>query len=373
MKKFAFLFLIAAMALGLASCKEEEKSGDDVTGLKSGFYILNQGNMSTKLPGSIIAYNADSGESTDASGNAFMDANNIELGEDAMQMIQCGSRMFISVYTSNIIWAVDPYTLEIIGKIQPTGVAVSPRYMTVANGKLYVSMYTGYVCEIDPLSLEITRTVKVGPNPEQLAVLGQTLVVTNSDGMNLAENMINCSLSFIDLKTFTQTELKDYNVICNPTKCVSNGTDLFIICMGNYADIPAMVKKVTGNTIDDIQDVCLGTEMNISGNNLFVINSPFGGELSDISYKAYDTKSLSEKGDFIKMEAGKDSWIEYPVNSFINPENGEIIVLSYRLASNGYAQFTEPCYANIYDKAGNFKKRIECGVCATDVVFINKK
>lgn len=370
MKKFAFL-LLAALTFGFAACKEDLKEPVGGDPVELGFYVLNQGNMSTKLPGSITVYNSLTGESSGEDGDGFLDKNGVLLGEDAMQMVTCGNTMFISVYTSNIIWAVEPMTLKVIGSIRPTGDAVNPRFMTVANGKLYVSMYTGYVCEIDPLTLEITRTVKVGPNPEQLAVVGQILIVTNSDGMNWAGGNANCSLSFVDLKTFTQTELKDYDVICNPTKCVSNGKDVFIICMGNYADIPAKVKKVNGETIEDIQDVCLGTSMTISGNNLYVINSPFGGELSDITYKVYDTQTLQEKGDFIEMKEGEDSWVEYPVGAFVNSWNSEVVVLSYKLDSNNYAQFTAPGYANVYDKTGNFIRRIPCGVGPTDVLFIN--
>lgn len=372
MKKFAFLFLMAAVAFGFASCKDDKDEPKKESGeIALGFYILNQGNMSVKLPGSINVYDALSGLNNGENGNAFFDVNGIQIGEDALQMLTIGNRMFITVSTSNIIWAVDPATMKIIGSIRPEGEARTPYYMAKANGKLYVSMYTGYVCEIDPLRLEITRTVKVGPNPEQLAVVGQTLVVTNSDGMNWLNGNENCSISLVDLQTFTQTELKDYDVICNPTKCVSNGKDLFIICMGNYGNIPSKVKKVTGNSIADIQDVCLGSSMDIAGNNLYVINNQFSQQYAGpVTYKVYDATTLEEKGDFIKMTEGTESWIDYPINPFVNPLNGEIVVLSNKI-DGGYAQFTAPGYANLYDKAGNFLRRIPCGICPNDVLFVN--
>lgn len=372
MKKFAFLFLMAAVALGFASCKDDKDEPKNESGeIALGFYILNQGNMNTKIPGSISVYDALSGLNNGENGNAFLEVNGVQIGEEANQMLTIGNRMFITVSTSNIIWAVDPGTMRIIGSIRPTGEATNPRFMAKANGRLYVSMYTGYVCEINPLTLEITRTVKVGPNPEQMGVIGNTLVVTNSDGMNYLNNYADCSLSFVDLTTFTQTELKDHNVIFNPTKCVSNGTDLFITCMGNYGNIPAKVLKVTGKTIDDIQEVCLGTSMDIAGNHLYVINNQASKQFAGtITYKVYNTTTLEEKGDFIKMTEATDSQIAYPISAFVNPMNGEIVVLSYKMDGE-YAQYTAPGYANLYDKAGNFQRRIPCGVGPTDVLFVN--
>ena len=112
--------------------------------------------------------------------------------------------------------------------------------------------------------------------------------------------------------------------------------------------------------------------MNISGNNLYVINAPYGPKPSEIvyTYKVYDTQTLEEKGDFIKMDRGTESWIQNPINSFVNPVNGEIVVLSYKLDGEN-AQYTAPGYANLYDKAGNFQRRIPCGVGPTDVLFVN--
>ena len=57
--------------------------------------------------------------------------------------------MYIAMYTSNVIWVVEPETLGIIKSIQPTGEATLPRALAAKNGKVYVSMYTGYVACVD--------------------------------------------------------------------------------------------------------------------------------------------------------------------------------------------------------------------------------
>lgn len=372
MKKITFMILTALLAVSFTACKDNDEPKITDGEITNGFYVLNQGNMSGNIAASITAYNSSTGESTGALEDAFFKANGVAIGESVQQAVVCADKMFIAMYSSNLIWVVEPSTLKIITSIRPEGDAVSPRALTVANGRVYCSMYTGYVCEIDPDACAITRTVKVGPNPEQMGVIGNTLVVANSDGMNYYANYADCSLSFVDLISFKQTELKDYDKICNPTKCASNGKDLFIICMGNYFDIPAKIIKVTGKTIEDIKDVCLGSSMSINGNNLYVVNNQISKEFNClITYKVYDTSTLEEHGDFVKMTEDTDSWIDYPISIFTNPQNGEIVVLSNILDGKD-AVFTAPCYANLYDNKGNFIRRIPCGVCATEVTFVYK-
>ncbi|MBD5370222.1 MAG: hypothetical protein HDR80_03625 [Bacteroides sp.] len=371
--------MTSVLAAGMSACSDngdEPGAGQDVK-TASGFYTVNGGNMSGNIPASITSYSFDSGEGTPALEDAFYKANGIALGDGAQQAVTVGDNMFIAMYSSNLIWAVDPQTLTVKGSIRPEGNAMSPRYMAEANGKLYVSMYTGYVCEIDPESLTVTRTVQVGPNPEQLAVAGNRLVVACSDGMNYMGSSTDgvpygdSCLSFIDLSTFTATNLKDLDKILNPTYVSSNGSDVFVVCMGVYGDPqhPNQVVKVKGN---DVENVCPGTFIDLKDNDLYVIYSQSGGT-EDITYKKYDATSLTEKGDFAKRRQGTDSWIDVPNGVFVNPYGDEVVVLSYVMGSAGWGLYREPCYANVYSAStGDFQNRVECGVGACGVTFIGK-
>ena len=62
------------------------------------------------------------------------------------------------MYTSNVIWVVEPETLGIIKSIQPTGKRHCHVRWQRKNGKVYVSMYTGYVACVDTASLTIEKT-----------------------------------------------------------------------------------------------------------------------------------------------------------------------------------------------------------------------
>lgn len=379
MKKFGLFLISAIITTSLIACSDDDNNRGEATETLSGFYTINGGNKSSKIPASITAYDFSTNTSTAPLEDAFYAANGIELGDGAQQALICGDKMFIVMYTSNLLWVVEPETLKILGSIQPTGDAQSPRYLAYANGKVYCSMYTGYVSEIDPDSMTITRSIKVGPNPDELAVAGNTLVVANSDGQNSSAGYPDSSISIIDLSTFTQTELKDADLIYNPNTVASNGSDAFVVCQGNYkvpgtdGYIPGIVLKVSGKTLSDVTKVCEGSMIDVWGNNLYVINAPYYGDPSDRTYKIYDVTTGEEKGNIVKQVSGEDSEIMWPNGVFVDSSSGDVVMLSYYLNSEtGKALTKEPCYANIYDASGNFLNRVECGVGARYVTFIHE-
>lgn len=371
MKKLNYLMAMLALAGYMASCSDENDTPDIVTvETLSGFYTINSGNMSGKIPASITSYDYSTDKSSPALQDAFMAANGVALGEGAQPAIVYGSKMYIPMTTSNIIWVVDPLTLKIIDTVRPTGDATGPRALAAADGKVYASMFSGYVSRIDTVSLQIDKSLRTDPNSEQMAIAQGKLYVANSDGYNSANAYADCSISIIDLATFTETaKIKDTVNVMNPTDMATNGTDVFVICKGNYGDVPSTVKKITGTTV---KDVALGNYMTVNADKLYVINAPFGVERKDMSFDVYNTGTLAKEGIIANQTEGSDSWIDYPNGVAVDPVSGDIVMLSYTLSEAGFAQYREPCYANIYDKAGNFKRRVECGVGALGVTFIHK-
>lgn len=369
MKKFFSLLTTIAIVASLASCSgNDDIDPVEATKTVAGFYTINGGNKGGKIPASITAYDYEAGIATDPLQDAFLNANGIALGDGAQTAVIYGSKMYIAMYTSNLIWVVDPLTLKIIKAIKPEGSAVNPRALAAGNGKIYASMYTGYVSVIDTLSLNIDTSIKVGSNPEQLGIAGDKLYVANSDGTNSKIGYPESSISIIDLKTLSETKLKDINKIVNPTDIVSNGVDVFVICRGNYADIPSIAKKIAGG---DVVDVAPATQMTINGNKLYLIDSPYGKARKDVTFKVYDTSSLKAIGDIARQTEGTDSWVDNPNAIAVDPEDSNIVIISYTLSSSGAVQYREPCYANIYDKSGVFQKRIACGVGALAVIFLH--
>ena len=93
-----------------------------------------------------------------------------------------------------------------------------------------------------------------------------------------------------------------------------------------------------------------------------------------MTYKVYDVNTLQEKGQIANQNSVAEAKISYPNGIAVDPVSGDIVMLSYILNEAGTTPlYREPSYANIYDAAGNFKKRIECGVGARAVTFIHEK
>lgn len=237
MKKSFLIGALACLCAGFVSCSDGDGNETVAVETSSGIYVINGGNLSGNIPGSVTAYSYETGAATQ---NAFFAKNQQALGDTPEQALIYGTKMYISVYRSNVIWVVDPTDLKIIKSIQPTGDAKSPRGLAAKDGKVYASMYTGYVCKIDTVSLNIESTVAVGNNPDQIAIGGNNLYVANSDGSQSKLGYPESSVSIIDLGTFTERKI---NVGQNPTDMASNGRDVYVITKGNYDDNPSVVKK----------------------------------------------------------------------------------------------------------------------------------
>lgn len=355
-KQILLSALLACLSAGFFSCSDSEGPDPIPVEVSSGLYVVNGGNMSGNIPGSVTAFDYFTRTATQ---QAFFAKNQQQLGDTPYRALIYGSKMYISVYRSNIIWVVNPNTLEIIGSIRPEGDAKSPRSLAAKDGKVYSSMYTGYVCRIDTISLRIDGTVKVGPNPDQIAIGGNNLYVANSDGSQSKLGYPDSSVSVIDLSTFTERKI---HVGQNPTDMVSNGKDVYVIVKGDYSSNPSVVKKIEG---DNAREIDFGTNFAIDRNTLYVINAPYSKvvDSSSHTYKKYSAAT----GDFISnmVSEGVDS----PCGIEVDELTGEILILSYKLDASGSSLYREPCYGMIYSPDGRVEAKFDCGVGACSAVF----
>lgn len=352
MNKIVYAAMFAAALTTAASCSDDEPNGGDFVDFTTGVYVVNNGVQTGNVPGGITSYNIEDGTSVL---DAFAAANaGTSIGDTPQSAIIHGSKMYIAVTASNLIWVVDANSLRIIKSIKPEAPMTEPRAFAAKDGKVYVSMYSGHVASIDTISMTIDRSIEVGPNPEEIAIAGSTLYCANSDGMNWENSYGNCSLSLVDLDFWTERKIQ---AGLNPTKVVSNGTDVFVITMGNYSDIPATVKKINGTTVTD---VCPGTLMDIRGNELYVIDAPSGSET--VSYTVYNM--LGNKVRDMVAEG-----VESPSDITVDPVSGDILILSYHLGSSGWALYSDPCYARLYKNDGTSRASFDTGVGSINAVF----
>lgn len=348
---------MALLMMGVASftaCEDEEddlkKSSNKV------IYVLNEGSWNNNNA-SVSAIDPTDGSSYYYQ---FAAANGRNLGDTGQDILRYGGKIYIAVSGSNTIEVVDGNSLTSIKTIKPeSGKPGNPRGLAASDGKIYVSLYDGYVAKIDTTSLAFEDSIAVGPNPEEITIANGCLYVAISDGLNSGNGYPNGKyVSKIGLDSFKVAS--KINVLVNPTEITSDKAgNVFVISMGNYGDIPATVQKIDKN--DSVTVVGRATLMACYENTLYTVNAPWGAP--SIEFVSYNTATgVKESDAFITGSA--DQIPTNPHSISVNPKNGNIFIGSYLTAadylSNGYVYE----YAN-----GAFKARYNAGVGPRKFVY----
>ena len=148
----------------LTSCEKDPVIEKDVK-VTSGVYVLNSGKF--QLNNASISYYDVNTKAV--SPDIFYSVNNRGLGDTGQDMLIYGSKMYASIYKSGLIEVLDANNAKSIKTIKlkdDAGNPRAPRSITAANGKIYIVLYDGYVASMDTINFNITKTVKVGANPD---------------------------------------------------------------------------------------------------------------------------------------------------------------------------------------------------------------
>jgi len=207
----------------LTSCRTDEvvypTIGTHVTDevRTGGLYVLCEGNMGANKA-RLDYMNLETGEYY-SNWYGSQNPNQIkELGDVGNDVQVYGGKLYAVINCSHKLEVTDRKARHIAQIDIP-----NCRYLAFAKGKAYVSAYVGSVAdpdmlgsvfEIDTASLEITREVKVGHQPDELCIHDGRLYVVNSGGYLI--NRHDSTMSVIDLDSFT--ELRQIPVGENPQR-----------------------------------------------------------------------------------------------------------------------------------------------------------
>lgn len=374
MKKFRFLSLAVVTTLllpALTACsddKNDEPDADRPT-VSTGAFILNQGNYYKGIEGSLNL--VDYATST-VSSNLFQKANGRSIGATPQCGLVYGSKIYIGTYESSTVEIADRNTLKSVRQISCNSEATGtqPRSMTAAGGYVYIAMYDGYIARLDTTTLSIDKTLKVGPNPETIAIHKGKLWVPNSDGMNWQVGY-GTTASIVDIASFTIESTVE--VPLNPNQFMSEGGHLYLLCKGDYGDVESLLYEIDDN-IAEIQKDASKKEtawkkiaratMVCSGNNsIYLIDAPFSS--TDITCKRYDIAS-SQLIDWIP------EGLVYPSGMGVDPLTGDIFVTSY-VMNGQWPSYEANGFALQYRRSdGKPVNRYEIGAGPTAIFFDEK-
>ncbi len=320
--------------------------------------VFNGGSMYSSIDGSLSAVKYE--KSQTVVNDAFSTANGRSLGATVQDGIIFGDNLYIAVDGSNTIEVVNKYNFKSVTTILPDQTAYEPRDIVADDNYIYVSMYTGYVARIDPKTNKIDKTVQVGPNPEEMVIEDGYLYVVNSDGLNYGNNYENGkTVSKINLKSFT--EEKKIEVGLNPTAILESGDKIFVLCMGNYYDVPSTIYTIdeNDNAVDTgVQATFFAEEDGV----LYVVYYPYYQEgTTCVSYKASDMSVISDS--FVDISG-------ISAAAGIAVDEDRIFISSYSLV-NGYASYSTEGYVNEYKMDGTLVKKYDVGVGPAHMLVVD--
>lgn len=371
-KHLKHLVWALAVPMLFVACDDDDNpggGGDDDQNFRaeSGVYVFNQGNQSAGIGGALSFIDPSTASYRN---DVFLLVNGRELGSMLQDGVVLGDNLYIAVNGSNTVEVVNKNTVQSVAQIPTPSDLGGPRDVVTDGEYVYASMYGGYVVRIDPATNEIDNTVQVGPNPEEMAVLGNHLYVVNSDGMNWPP--ANCSVSKINLDDFT--EVKKIEVGNNPNKIVAHAASgkLFVACWGDFYNNPNSLWTIDAAS-DEATDLQVSvTFMCISGDVLYTIYDSYNGPES-VRYVAYNAEDNSVLDDTFIPVVTSNNGSEYnrvdsPAGITVNPADGHIFIASY--VDDPVNAYTLPSYVYEYNAQGEVQRRYDVGVGAANMLVL---
>ena len=324
-----------------------------------GMFVLNEGNMgSNKCTLDFLDFR--SGFYTR---NIYPERNPEvvkELGDVGNDLQVYGNRLYAVINCSHYVEVMDVRTAQHIGSVNVTNC----RYIVFAGDKAYVSSYAGPVqidpnarpgkiVEFDVNTLQITREVVVGYQPEEMVIKDGLLYVANSGGYRFPN--YDRTVSVVDLGTFEVVNTIDVAINLHRMKLAPDGLSYVSSRGDDYGTksdvfvIDPEAQRVVGRLGVAASEMCM------DGDELYLISvewSYVSGK-NEIRYTLYDTRKREIlPRNFITDGTEKDISIPYGLG--VNPETKEIFVSD---ATN----YVTPGYLYCFSPEGKLKWKVRTG------------
>ena len=383
-KRSLLLCMIASAVLLLTSCRSDEitfpaeyevllmeprELSSFAANEPIGMYLLNEGNMgSNKATIDYLDF---------CNGcyirNIYGERNpNVikELGDVGNDIQIYGNRLYAVINCSHKVEVMDAHTCRRIGQVD----IPNCRYICFHAGKAYISSYVGPVSidpnaqlgavfEVDTATLEITRKVTVGYQPEELVVYNEHIYVVNSGGYRAPD--YDSTMSVISLKDFRQVQ--KIPVCLNPHRLRKDQyNQLWITSRGDYKDVqPQLIcfSPATNSQLS-IANAPAASEMVIVGDSMYYYGSHWNEQtmsntitygVLNIQYPISNIRPL--------ITDGTEKNIKIPYGIQVNPYNGDIYVTD---AKNYVSSGQLHCYS----REGKRKWSVRTGDIPAHMCFV---
>jgi len=372
------LFILIAL-LTLNSCRKDEmiflSDSSQVsipvpTERFSGFYLLNEGNMGMNRA-SIDMFEYQTGLYTR---DVFSERNphiTKELGDVGNDIKIYGTKVYATINVSNFVEVFDVQTGKHIKQIH----VPNCRYLAFKDGKAYVSSYSGkveinpnaergFVAEIDTLSLEVTRRVTVGYQPEEMVIKGNKLYVANSGGYRVPN--YDTTVSVIDIPSFTETKKIDVAINLHRMQ-IDKAGDIYVSSRGDYYNTEPNLYVIDSNTDKVKQKLDIPvSNMTIDDDKIYYYATSFKHNTGSntVSYGILNTLTKQIITNNI-IKDGTDKQIQIPYGIAVNPETKEIFMTDAQ-------DYVGTGFVYCYSPEGILKWKTTGGNIPAHIAFIKK-
>jgi DNA-binding beta-propeller fold protein YncE len=353
MKMKSYLWLIAfSVVLVFQGCSDDdgEKSASSVV---TGVLVPNEGNF-LAANGSLTYYNPEKDSSAQ---NIFRNAAGDFAGDVLQSITLDGERAYLVLNNSNAIEVANSTTFEREKTLVDARI-VQPRYVSVINGKAYISVMGPYdddynltnssIVIADAKTMDITGTIPTRPGVDDLLYAGGYLFASiNNFGAAHVLSVIDPSKNEV---------IRDIAVSPGPSGMVLDANNtVWVVCRGDYKAEDSYLEGINLKHFEQVQihlDFRAGADLAVSPDRKTLYFT--GG--SDIYSMPIDSKE-APSAPFFTAEDVTDLY------SFgVNPENGDFYVGDARL-------FSASGEAYVYTSDGTAKTSFATGVGPTQFIF----
>lgn len=390
MKK-QFLYILLLFPILLLSCRGEEivipaeyeelpvtaRAIDDFADNEPiGMYLLNEGNMgSNKATIDYIDFvNARYIRNIYAERNPNVV---MELGDVGNDIQIYGSKLYAVINCSHKVEVMDAKTCKRITQVD----IPNCRYICFADNKAYVTSYVGAVgidpnaqlgavFEIDTATLQITRQVTVGYQPDGLEIMGDYIYVANSGGYRAPD--YDSTISVVSVQSLKQVEKIPVALNLQHIRKDNYGK-LWVSSRGNYADTPSQLcvlehkgTSTSGMVVTDTIDQVPCSDMVIVGDSLYYYSVAWSNrtESNTVGYGIINVRTKQVVSDQLITD-GTDASIKVPYGIAVNPYTHDIYITD---AKNYVTSGMLHCYS----PDGKKKWSIRTGDIPAHLTFLYK-
>lgn len=384
MKHVAYYILTLLL---LSACRQDvmivpmEKSdpgGKTQKGDIVGMYLLNEGNMGSNK--STLDYLDLSDTVVHYYRNIYSERNPstvMSLGDVGNDCQIYGQRLWLVINCSNKVEVARADDAIRIGKVD----IPNCRYVTFKDQYAYVSSYVGTVYassdsplgsvyKVDTLSLQKVDSCSVGYQPEEMAIIGNSLYVANSGGyQGMTGQGYESTVSVIDLASMQEVDKVEVAPNLHHLKA-DKYNQLWVTARGNYMDETSSIwwlepdtngnMKVGGHIDQPVSDLC------IVGDSLYFYGSQWSevSMTNTITYGIINVKTHQVVSTSLS-DAPEISKIRMPYGIIVNPIHRDF----YLMDAKNYVSSGELLH---FLSDGTFDWKVKTGDIPAHAAFLFK-